>query len=48
VRKISPPVLPIPPVTASIRTRINRLSEHDVTVLKVVGRHLGSLASLET
>jgi hypothetical protein len=47
VRKISPPVLPIPPVTASIRTRINRLSEHDETVLKVVGRHLGSLASLD-
>jgi hypothetical protein len=48
VRKISPPVLPIPPVTASIRTRIKELSEHDETVLKVVGRHLGSLASLET
>jgi hypothetical protein len=40
-------VLPIPPVTTSIRTRIKDLSERDVTVLKVVGRHLGSLASLD-
>ena len=47
VRKISPPVLPIPPATTSIRTRIKDLSERDVTVLKVVGRHLGSLASLD-
>jgi hypothetical protein len=41
-------VLPISPAKTSIRTRIKELSEHDVTVLNVVGRHLGSLASLET
>ena len=40
-------MLPIPPATTSIRTRIKRLSERDLTVLEAVGEHLGSLASMD-